>query len=85
MKFLQTFCIVAMIPAAFNITPAPANGQITAALCTGDGVSRSISIPIRRPIDKRGMPNNDPPGCCVKGCQSGGRKRGCCDDEPREI
>jgi hypothetical protein len=84
MKWLQTFCIVAMVPAALNVMPSPAEGRIMAPLCTGDGVVRSISIPIRRPSDKRGLPNNDPPGCCVKGCQSGSRKRGCCDDDPRE-
>ena len=79
MKLLQSFCIIAMVPAAFNVAPASANGRIMAALCTGDGITRSISIPIQR-----GIPSNDPPGCCVKGCHSSSRKRGCCDGDSLE-
>ena len=80
MKGLQFFCIMAMVPAAFNLSPASAGGRITAALCTGDGITRSVSIPIQRRL-----PVSDPPGCCVKGCHSGSRKRECCDDDAREV
>ena len=72
MKLLAMFCMVAMVPAALNAAPAEA-ATLTVPLCAGDGVARTISVP----LGQSQLPGGDPPGCCVKGCHSGSsRKRG---------
>ena len=71
MRLMLLFGIFAMIPAALNTTPASARGQLSVPLCTGDGVARTITMP----VGQSGLPNSDPPGCCVKGCHSGGARK----------
>ncbi len=73
MRLVAIFGIVALLPAAMNTTPAMARGALAVPLCTGDGVARTISVPVA----PSGLPGSEPPGCCTKGCHSGGaRKRG---------
>lgn len=67
MKLITIFGIVALLPAALNTTPASAHGQLSAPLCTGDGIARTITVP----VGQTGLPSSDPPGCCTKGCHSG--------------
>ena len=71
MKLTLLFGIFALVPAALNTTPASARGALSAPLCTGDGVARTITVP----LGPSGLPNSDPPGCCVKGCHSGGARK----------
>lgn len=76
MKPVALFALVAMIPAALNAAPAAASagrGALALPLCTGDGVARTITVP----VGGGGVPGREPPGCCVKGCHGGSaRKRG---------
>jgi len=62
--------IFALIPAAFNVSPASAHG-LAVPLCTGDGAVRTITVP----VPARELPGGDQPGCCAKGCHTGGRKK----------
>jgi len=65
------FGLFALVPAAF--APA-ASGQtagnhLLAALCTGDGQSRSITIPLKPALPgSNGM-------CCAKGCHAGSSRK----------
>lgn len=81
MKKISLFGLIAMVPAVLNVSPALARGvagnAILVPICSGDGVSRSISIP----LGPQDIPGKQVPGCCVKGCHSGERKRAakkCC-------
>lgn len=71
MKPVVIFALVAMVPAALNTSPAAANGRLTMPLCTGDGLARTITVP----VGQARLPGSEPPGCCQKGCHSGSRKR----------
>ena len=71
MKPLAIFGIVALLPAALNTTPASAHGALAAPLCTGDGIARTVSVPVA----PSGLPGSEPPGCCTKGCHSGGARK----------
>ena len=81
MRVLQTFALVALLPAALNAAPASARaGGVAVPLCTGDGAARTVRLPLGRPD----IPGADMPGCCAKGCQSGGarkRAKGCCETD----
>jgi len=84
MRLVQTFALVALLPAALNASPANARagapGGLSVPLCTGDGAPRTIRVP----IGKSDIPGSDMPGCCAKGCQSGGARKkgqGCCDED----
>ncbi len=73
MKLIALFGIVALLPAALNTTPAMGRGTLDVPLCTGDGLARTVTVP----VGPAGLPGSDPPGCCAKGCHTGGaRKRG---------
>ncbi len=77
MKLIHLFGIVAMVPAALNAAPASARSRLFAPLCTGDGLTRTISVP----VGPQDIPGREQPGCCAKGCHAGGeRKRAkrCC-------
>lgn len=71
MKLTMIFGLIALIPAALNTTPGNARGQLAVPLCTGDGVARTITVP----VGQTGLPNSDPPGCCVKGCHRGSARK----------
>ena len=71
MRLLATLCMVAMVPAALNTSPAKA-ASLSVPLCAGDGLARTVSIP----VGQSQLPGTEVPGCCVKGCQSSSlRKR----------
>ncbi|MFC3175394.1 hypothetical protein ACFOD9_14125 [Novosphingobium bradum] len=65
------FGLVALVPAAFNVTPAMGRG-LAIPLCTGDGAARSVTVP----VPASDLPGGDQPGCCAKGCHTGSRKKG---------
>lgn len=68
--------LIAMIPAALNISAASA-GTILVPLCMGDGQVHMVPIPANGPQ----LPGQEGGACCVKGCHAGnGRKK-----LPREI
>lgn len=71
--------LVALIPAALNVSPAAAHG-LAVPLCTGDGAARLVTVP----VPSRNLPGGDQPGCCAKGCHTGTRKKGhaCEPDQP---
>jgi hypothetical protein len=74
MKRKMIFGIIALLPAAFGPVTAGAS-SLVAALCTGNGHSRSITIPL-----KPALPGSNDL-CCAKGCHAGGsRKRTACDN-----
>ena len=71
MKPAAIFGILALLPAAQNTTPAMAHGRLAAPLCMGDGIARTVSVP----LGPSGLPGSEPPGCCTKGCHSGGARK----------
>lgn len=74
MKRRALFGILALVPAAFNVAPAGAH-SITVALCTGDGVARTMTVPVP---GRTGPPGREEPGCCTKACHTGSRKKSHC-------
>lgn len=65
------FGIVSLLPAAVNTTPGHAAQSLLASLCTGDGVVRTMQLPVGR----TGLPGGEQPGCCAKGCHSGASRK----------
>lgn len=64
------FALLALLPAAFGTGPAAAR-TLTMAICTGDGVVRTVEVPLGGAPE----PAPDKP-CCNKGCHSScSRKR----------
>lgn len=58
--------LAALIPAA--LAPAPAQAaSMTMLICTGNGVVRSIELPLPG--------KSDPVPCCAKACHSGGSRK----------
>jgi len=81
-RFDILFGLVSLLPAAVNTTPGHSAQTLLASLCSGDGVVRSLQIPVGR----TGLPGGDQPGCCAKGCHSGStRKRNARKDNPAEA
>ena len=77
MRRISLFALLAMMPAVFNVSPANARGAMAVPICTGDGLPRTVSVP----LGSRDIPGKEVPGCCVKGCHGGERKRAgkkCC-------
>ncbi|MCW1402171.1 hypothetical protein OKA06_07460 [Novosphingobium sp. MW5] len=67
MKVIRAlFGLAALIPAAFAPAPASARG-LTMLICSGDGVVRSIELPLPG--------KSDPAPCCAKACHSGGSRK----------
>jgi len=73
MRLPAAIGILALVPAAFNIAPAAAQG-IVVPLCSGDGVTRSVTVP----MPGNELPGKEAPGCCAKGCHTGSRKKSLC-------
>jgi len=64
--------LVSLLPAAVNAQAPHGARALLASLCTGDGVVRTLQLP----LGSTGIPGGDQPGCCAKGCHSGqSRKR----------
>ncbi|MBC2670709.1 hypothetical protein ACFOON_02685 [Novosphingobium piscinae] len=62
--------LLALLPAALNTSPARA-GALAVAVCSGDGLTRTISLP----LSGEDPPGREQPGCCAKGCHTGSRKK----------
>lgn len=68
------FGLLAMLPAMANTVPARAAGMLSLPVCSGDGVARTVDVPVpASPV----RPSQGDSGCCVKGCHApSSRKRG---------
>jgi hypothetical protein len=79
-KRRATFGLIALIPAALNLSAPTAAGTLMIPLCTGDGQVRMVEVP-GTPKAPAGGDN----GCCAKGCHSSSnRKRGPRNFEPAQ-
>ncbi len=66
------FAMLAMVPAAFNLSGPASGGTMMMPLCTGDGLVRMVEVPLDGPR----APGQDQSNCCVKGCHAScSRKR----------
>ena len=63
--------LVSLLPAAFNAAPGHSHESLLVRLCTGDGVVRTMQLP----VGPAGMPGGDQSGCCAKGCHSGASRK----------
>ena len=70
-RFDLLFGLVSLMPAAFNAAPGHAHDSLLVRLCTGDGVVRTMQLP----VGPAGIPGGDQPGCCAKGCHSGASRK----------
>ena len=68
MNAKSLFGLVALLPAAFGPVTGLAS-PLVAFLCSGDGHSRSITLPL-----KPALPGNSDL-CCAKGCHAGSSKK----------
>jgi hypothetical protein len=80
-RWVALFGMIALSPAAVGAAPHAADGRtVTVPLCSGDGIVRSMTMP----LGHGDVPGAEQPGCCAKGCHNGGaRKRGKGGKEPR--
>ena len=79
MNRVKVLALIALIPAAFNVTAATA-GTIMVPLCTGDGQVHMVPIP-----GAPQLPGENPGSCCVKGCHAGScRKKSQREFEPSQ-
>ncbi|MFC0590464.1 hypothetical protein ACFFF7_13725 [Novosphingobium aquiterrae] len=79
MKPGKVLALIALLPAALNVTAASAAPMI--ALCTGDGQVHLVPLP----VGKSRLPGGDDGVCCMKGCHSGtSRKKGLREIEPSQ-
>ena len=65
------FGLAALLPVALNAGPATA-GSITMILCTGDGLSRILTIPMSQ---GKPAPADENSPCHAKGCHAGGSRK----------
>ncbi len=66
------FAMLAMVPAAFNLSGPASGGTMMMPLCTGDGLVRMVEVPLDGPR----APGQDQSNCCAKGCHAScSRKR----------
>ncbi len=74
------FGLIALVPAMLNLTVAASGGTIAVQICTGDGQSRTLQLPVG------GSSKDGEPGlCCAKGCHNGNsRKRLSAKIEPAQ-
>ncbi len=65
------FGIIALIPAMLNLTVVTAGETISVQICTSDGRTHTVQIPIG------GQPGDptSPALCCAKGCHTGGSRK----------
>lgn len=74
------FGLVAMLPAALNLSAPTAAGTLMMPLCSGDGQVRMVEVP-----GAPKSPASSDNGCCAKGCHSSSnRKRGAKKFEPAQ-
>lgn len=68
-RLASAFGLVAMVPAAFAITPASASPVLHLAICSGTDAARTITVP----LPGKPLGNGEP--CCMKGCHSGSNRK----------
>ena len=66
--------ILALVPAALNVSPVAAHG-IAVPLCSGGGLLRTVMLPAAGGSSGQDIPGKAQPGCCAKGCHTGCRKK----------
>ncbi|MES2493137.1 MAG: hypothetical protein V4579_07660 [Pseudomonadota bacterium] len=69
MKLAVLLGIVALVPAALNVSPAAR--ALTVPVCTGERPADAVSIP----LPDGGQRRDEGPGCCAKACHTGSRKK----------
>lgn len=80
MKRCTLFGLMAMIPAALNLSAPASAGGLMVPLCSGDGQVRMVEVP-----GTPKMPVGSDNGCCAKGCHgSSSRKRLAKNFEPAQ-
>lgn len=80
MTMRKILALVALIPAAFNLS-AVAGATVLVPLCTGDGQVHMVPLPSGQPR----LPGDDKGACCVKGCHAGScRKKSLREFEPSQ-
>lgn len=71
MKWAAVLSLIAMLPSALQAA-APATGRVlTVSLCTGDGKTRRVNLPIdpAQPSPRRSD------ACCMIACHAGGSRK----------
>ena len=63
--------MLVLAPSALGAVPAGTPGTMTVPLCTGDGITRTISLPLGR----HDAPGQGGPACCAKWCHAGGQRK----------
>jgi hypothetical protein len=71
-RCVALFGLIALFPAAVGAAPHAADGRnVAVPLCAGDGIVRSITMP----LGHKDVPGAEQPGCCAKGCHNGGARK----------
>ena len=70
MRIVPLFALIAITPAALATSPAAATQVLAVSICNGDGVTRTVSLPVPHKPSRNG---DDP--CCMKGCHAGGNRK----------
>lgn len=66
------FGLLALLPAALNVSPATARGLLV-PLCSGNGLAESVLLVPAGGTPE--VPGKEQPGCCAKACHTGSRKK----------
>lgn len=80
MRRLATFSLVALVPAALNLSVPAAGATLLVPFCTGDGLIHMVRVP----VGGDQAPGSQPATCCAKGCHGGSRKRLLKEIEPAQ-
>lgn len=81
MTLIRLVSMIALLPAALNLSVGSARATIMVPLCTGDGQVHMVPLPAGQPR----LPGQDQNTCCVKGCHAGScRKKTPRDFEPAQ-
>ena len=68
---LLHFGLMALVPAAMNVSAAAAGASILVPVCTGDGQVHMMNVP----VDGNQGPGSANSPCCAKGCHSGSSRK----------
>lgn len=70
MRIQLPMSVLALAPAALNVSTAAPPSALIAPLCSGGAASVGIILP-QAPLPVRGGEQ----GCCIKGCHVGGSRK----------
>lgn len=65
------FAMIALAPAALNISAPAAGASLLVPVCTGDGLVHMVPVPVDGPQG----PGSSNGACCAKGCHSGSSRK----------